>query len=83
MNAIILRRSDDERNLHRYYRLDVQPDLFGAWCVIREWGRIGRTGQVREVPCPTPRRGSGRARQAAPWEGAQGLCVKRRPSEIV
>jgi predicted Fe-S protein YdhL (DUF1289 family) len=32
---------------------NVEPDLFGAWCFIREWGRIGRSGQVREVPCPT------------------------------
>ena len=31
------------QKLHRYYRLDVQPDLFGAWCFIREWGRIGRS----------------------------------------
>jgi predicted DNA-binding WGR domain protein len=54
MTAITLRRGDPARNLHRYYRLDVQPDLFGAWCFIREWGRIGRSGQVREVPYPTP-----------------------------
>ncbi len=54
MSAITLHRSDPAKNLHRYYRLDVQPDLFGAWCFIREWGRIGRAGQVRSVPFPTP-----------------------------
>jgi predicted DNA-binding WGR domain protein len=54
MTALTLTRSDPTKNLHRYYRLDVQPDLFGAWCFIREWGRIGRSGQVREVPYPTP-----------------------------
>lgn len=54
MTAITLRRSDPARNMHRYYMLDVQPDLFGAWCVIREWGRIGsRAGQRRTVPYPT------------------------------
>jgi predicted DNA-binding WGR domain protein len=37
----------------RFDRLNVQPDLFGQWCVIREWGRIGRAGQVREVPFAT------------------------------
>jgi predicted DNA-binding WGR domain protein len=31
----------------RFYRLDVQPDLFGGWTLWREWGRIGRGGQVR------------------------------------
>jgi predicted DNA-binding WGR domain protein len=55
MTALTLRRSDPTKNLHRYYRLDVQPDLFGAWCFIREWGRIGqRGGQSRTVPYPTP-----------------------------
>jgi len=40
--------------MHRYYRMDVQPDLFGEWCLIREWGRIGSTGQTRVVPYPAP-----------------------------
>jgi predicted DNA-binding WGR domain protein len=53
MTALTLRRSDPIRNMHRYYRLDVQLDLFGAWCFIREWGRIGhRGGQSRTVPYP-------------------------------
>jgi predicted DNA-binding WGR domain protein len=54
VNAITKHRSDDERNMHRYYRLDVRRDLFGAWCFIREWGRIGSAGQVRTAPFPTP-----------------------------
>ncbi len=54
MTAITMHRSDPARNLHRYYRLDVQRDLFGAWCFIREWGRIGRAVQVRIVLFSTP-----------------------------
>jgi predicted DNA-binding WGR domain protein len=54
MTAITLHRTDATRNMHRYYRLDVQRDLFGAWCCIREWGRIGQAGQTRSVPYPTP-----------------------------
>jgi predicted DNA-binding WGR domain protein len=54
MTAITLTRSDPARNMHRYCRLDVQPDLFGAWCFLREWGRIGQSGQTRSVPYPTP-----------------------------
>jgi len=50
MSAIILHRIDAAKHMRRYYRLDVQPDLFGQWCFIREWGRIGRAGQVRMVP---------------------------------
>ncbi len=54
MSAITLHRSDPARNMWRYYRLDVQPDLFGQWCFIREWGRTGSSGQTRSVPFPTP-----------------------------
>jgi predicted DNA-binding WGR domain protein len=54
MTAIILYRIDASKRMHRFYRLDVQPDLFGQWCLMREWGRIGSTGQVRSVPFPTP-----------------------------
>ena len=32
--------------MERFYRLDVQLDLFGEWCLVREWGRIGRTGRT-------------------------------------
>jgi len=48
-----LTRTDHARRMARFYVLDVQPDLFGAWCFIREWGRIGRPGQLRQVPYPT------------------------------
>jgi predicted DNA-binding WGR domain protein len=54
MNAITLTRRDPARNMHRYYRLDVQPDLFGAWCVISKWGPIGCAWQMRSAPYPTP-----------------------------
>lgn len=53
MNAVTLTRSDSTRNMRRYYRLDVQPDLFGAWCSVR-WGRIGQPGQIRRIPYATP-----------------------------
>ncbi len=53
MNALTLRRIDADRHMSRYYRLDVQPDLFGQWSLWREWGRIGSPGRVRIVPCPT------------------------------
>lgn len=33
--------------MRRFYRVDVQPDLFGQWSLFREWGRIGQAGQVR------------------------------------
>jgi predicted DNA-binding WGR domain protein len=51
MSDVTLHRSDPARNLWRFYRLDVQSDLFGAWCFIR---RNGQAGQTRIVPYPTP-----------------------------
>ncbi|RTL82850.1 MAG: WGR domain-containing protein [Hyphomicrobiales bacterium] len=53
MSAVVLRRIDAAQNMARFYQLDVQPDLFGGWSYIREWGRIGRPGTVRQIPCPT------------------------------
>jgi predicted DNA-binding WGR domain protein len=52
-NIITLHRTDPAKNMRRFYRLDVQPALFGQWCFIREWGRIGRAGQVRMVSYAT------------------------------
>jgi predicted DNA-binding WGR domain protein len=52
--AIVLYRIDDTKRMHRFYRLDVQVDLLGAWCLTREWGRIGSTGQTRSVSFHSP-----------------------------
>jgi predicted DNA-binding WGR domain protein len=54
MIAIMLIRIDSRRNITRYYKLDVQPTLFGEWSFIREWGRIGRPGTVRIETLRTP-----------------------------
>jgi predicted DNA-binding WGR domain protein len=53
MTGITLTRRDLACNMHRFYRLDVQPDLLGAWCLVCEWGRIGRGSQLRSIPYPT------------------------------
>ena len=42
-----LTRIDPPNNVHRFYRLEIMPGLFGDWSLIREWGRIGQPGQVR------------------------------------
>ncbi len=45
MEPVHLTRIDEEANMRRFYRLSVQPGLFGDWSLIREWGRIGTRGQ--------------------------------------
>ena len=54
MTAALLYRIGPAKRMQRYYRLDVQPDLFGQWCLMREWGRIGSSGQMRSLRFPTP-----------------------------
>jgi predicted DNA-binding WGR domain protein len=44
MTAIHLARIDADKNMSRFYKLDVQPTLFGEWSLVKEWGRIGRPG---------------------------------------
>lgn len=39
-------RIDPDRNMHRFYRMSVQRDLFGKATLIREWGRIGTRGRA-------------------------------------
>jgi predicted DNA-binding WGR domain protein len=45
---IVLRRIEPQRNMRRFYALSLQPDLFGTVSVVREWGRIGQPGTVRQ-----------------------------------
>jgi hypothetical protein len=49
-SAVILHRTNSAKNMRRFHRPDAQPDLFGQWCFIREWGRLGHAEQVRTVP---------------------------------
>jgi predicted DNA-binding WGR domain protein len=42
-----LTRTDPGRNIDRFYVVQVMPDLFGEWIVVREWGRRGSTGTLR------------------------------------
>jgi predicted DNA-binding WGR domain protein len=37
----------------RFYKIDIQPTLFGECSLVREWGRIGRAGAVRVETYPT------------------------------
>lgn len=45
--SLRLTRIDPAQNMRRFYRLALQPDLFGGCTLIREWGRIGRGGQFK------------------------------------
>lgn len=44
-DPILLNRIDPTRNMARYYRVAIEPTLFGWSAVVRDWGRIGRSGR--------------------------------------
>lgn len=46
---IHLERREPARNRLRFYNIVVTPTLFGGWALVREWGRIGQPGMVRET----------------------------------
>lgn len=48
-----LRRIDPDQKMWRFYRLGLQPDLFGGCSLVREWGRIGSPGHVRNDAYPS------------------------------
>ena len=49
---ITLKRIDPDRNMARFYTLDVLPTLFGEWTLMAEWGRIGASGQSQRRAYP-------------------------------
>ncbi len=44
----VLRRTDANRNMDRFYELTLEPTLFGQWAVVRRWGRFQSNGRTRE-----------------------------------
>ncbi len=49
MMFIHLERREPAYNRQRFYNIAVTPTLFGGWALVREWGRIGQPGTVRET----------------------------------
>ena len=44
--ALYLQHNDPSRNMRRFYRLDIERDLFGGVLLMKTWGRIGARGRV-------------------------------------
>jgi predicted DNA-binding WGR domain protein len=45
--TLTLHQIDPKRNRQRFYTLQLAPNLFGEWSLIRSWGRLGTSGQQR------------------------------------
>lgn len=46
MPPLSLFRIDATRNMRRFYRLDIERDLFGGFLLMKQWGRIGARGRI-------------------------------------
>jgi predicted DNA-binding WGR domain protein len=46
MSLLELHRIDETRNMRRFYRLGIEPDLFGGVLFMKEWGRIGAASRI-------------------------------------
>ena len=40
-----LHRIDPDRNMARFYSLEITPSLFGDHPLLRRWGRMGQKGR--------------------------------------
>jgi predicted DNA-binding WGR domain protein len=75
MTAVTLHRIDPARNMRRFYRLDLQPDLFGAYGIVCEWGRIGQAGRVRVDSYPTEAQAAARMRRRQMRKQRRGYAL--------
>ena len=44
---LYVERTDEARNMSRFYAMAIEPNLFGEICLTRRWGRIGAQGQMK------------------------------------
>ena len=49
-HVLVMRRTEVETNVHRFYALTIEHDLFGRVVLVRRWGRIGTRGRERADP---------------------------------
>ncbi|WP_424991344.1 WGR domain-containing protein [Fluviibacterium sp. S390] len=42
-----LTMTNADANKFRFYRIEIVRGLFGDWGLVRNWGRIGSSGQLR------------------------------------
>ena len=57
---LLLHRIDPTRNMARFYRLSIEPNLFGGVSLVRTWGRIGGASRTMIELQETPREGERR-----------------------
>jgi len=77
-----LQKVDLSRNMHRFYRLDTQPDLFGGVFLMKQWGAasVRMAGSQRSVltaPTAPPWRCSARPNE----RGGEAIAKRSDPGD--
>lgn len=72
-------REAPEENVHRYYALEVVPDLFGGASLVRAWGRIGASRTTRVELHPDEGRAVDALRDWEKRKRARGYWLDRLP----
>jgi predicted DNA-binding WGR domain protein len=67
-----IRKRDPAKHMARFYSLRTQATLFGAWGLVREWGRIGSPGTVRVDPVSCLEEAEGKAQRLAALKRRKG-----------
>jgi predicted DNA-binding WGR domain protein len=47
ISMLHLHRCCPERNMARFYAMDLERSLFGHFVLVRRWGRIGSRGRLK------------------------------------
>jgi predicted DNA-binding WGR domain protein len=79
----VLHRRDPDRNMHRYYALQVLPTLFGEWTLTAEWGRIGSTGQVQHRFFPDEAAATVALERRLQGKVRRGYCPRSHGPDVV
>jgi len=78
---LLLHRIDPTRNMARFYRLSIEPNLFGGVSLVRTWGRIGAKGRTMIELQETLREGECRRDALARMKRRRGYEETKPPAE--
>lgn len=81
MIPIYLERREPAQNRLRFYTILVTRTLFGSWAMVREWGRIGHPGTVREKWFATEAEADAAGEQWRKWKERRGYRIIERRQE--
>ncbi|WP_374850753.1 WGR domain-containing protein [Falsochrobactrum ovis] len=72
--VVHLRRIDRNKNMSRYYSLEMRPTLFGEVSAIQYWGRIGSSGQGMQETFDSLEEAWGKFRRIRQVKIRKGYC---------